>query len=340
MKITLEVNTPILIWDGINRTTFEVFEGKNGASIYDVYRAISTMPLEHLEKMKSLLEDLIKKSKNEDVTNLNEKINKFWEQVKDKVSDSIIYDNVKVESKDFRNKGNIIVHAHTGFPGNEKPYIPGSSVKGAMLTGIIVQAAISSSADGHAIKANLDKIYDLIKKAQLKVKSGNRTLIYSYALGRAFRFSDFMPVGEYKLSIMTVERRNNANVKGGIPNVGVFLTSGKFEGEFLYDRVEMITFLDKYDKSEDSDPKPFPFENFFKEINDENDAYNKMIEGIKYIDQKWAGISNKIEEGPIITLGRYRGARAMAVSKFIAEPANTMWFTQSSQRPGQLIIRR
>uniref|UniRef100_UPI002619F5BC type III-A CRISPR-associated RAMP protein Csm5 n=1 Tax=Thermoplasma sp. TaxID=1973142 RepID=UPI002619F5BC len=248
----------------------------------------------------------------------------------------IIYDNVKVESKDFRNKGSLIVHAHTGFSGDERPYIPGSSVKGAMLTGLMVQAARSSVRNFKP--SDLNKIYDVVSKPQLKVKGMNRTITYSYAFGRAFRFSDFMPVGEYKLSIMTIERKRGASSKGGIPNVGVFLTSGKFEGELDYDAEEMRTFLDLF-KNDDSHQWPFPFEGFFRDIDTVKKALDEMIEGIKYIDQNWAQIPDVHNGNPIITLGRYRGAKAMAISNFIGKRVNTMWYTQNGDRPGLIILK-
>jgi len=247
MKIKLSVKSPVLISSNEYLNVSEIYKDKNKIFMLDIDSLLKS----NIDIKK--LTDIFMNYYNTD--NLNDSFNKiqdFYSKIENK-ENYIIKPGIEYEDLDLK-KSDIKLSIGTFDKDKKiyKPYIPGSSIKGAIRNAI---------RNEYIRKNKIDIIYYYdYKKHMLKVSSYNfngnnykdldEAIFYkeeqngsnkgkkeiSNDIFKFIEIDDFYPE-EYSLKIYKIKRtklsNNNSN---GIPSYAVFIDSGTFTGNIKIGR--------------------------------------------------------------------------------------------------------
>ena len=211
---------------------------------------------------------------------------------------------------------------------NNLPYIPGSSIKGAMRTGYLSQLAVEKKITGRR-----DKAKDL--ETELLGGSFDRDPF------RMVKVSDFLPVGEVKTKIVYAvnkkKKASNYEARGPFQVVEAVEKGSIFEGLINIETPEKMAGIDE----------SIDIENLLKSI---NGFYNKTFEQeqkvLKEINAGSVKRDDAFLESTIIRIGRHSGAESVTIEgnrhikimkarrEFeFSDHATTLWLASETSKP-------
>ncbi|MFN3134658.1 MAG: type III-A CRISPR-associated RAMP protein Csm5 [Candidatus Kryptonium sp.] len=332
-KVKYQILTPIHIGTGEDLTPFDYVIVKDEFHRVIADEIISSLDKEQLNKFYALVEqNNITSLRGLIVENFDEKkFSKYKVRVTKNVAEKY--------QENLRNVNNqLLISPFVRVDGDFRPYIPGSSIKGAIRTAIIDQVAKENPEIIKRILSN-EKEYKsntwehkLLKAVRVDQKKKEEKVDISRDPFRALKISDVfvsdevMRIGEV-LNAKVDERRNRLATIGiqMIKEViaGEIITGGsvEFEGEVIID-----DFLPKVKGVSMSLTKDFIISScnqfYGEEFKLEREFYEFAIEMNEVID-KMRNLLRVGRDECIIRVGRFSGVYAVTISG--RKPHNKRW---------------
>lgn len=288
MKLRIEVKSPLMLTNGNAQDSFETFllfnSGNSGTKLIDIERTLDKCNRIETNKLIKLF-DLYFKQKgpgtNPKNSYRNEKneIKDYFKTLNDTKKLELYADEIYVDQEILRAKNEIkmIYHNKVNTKGGMKivPYIPGSSIKGAIRNAILFDKLEKDAGLKKSIKDQYPSINPFIY-----TQFGNLDKdIFEF-----IEFTDFYPENfDYKLGIVKLERIKVGTQPSSKPSskpssMRMAIKSGSFTGIMHLSHL-LITRLRFY-KEEDKEKLINKFVYYFSSRNNEKelrDVFEKMI---------------------------------------------------------------
>ena len=221
------------------------------------------------------------------------------------------------------------------------PYIPGSSIKGALRT-----AYLGKLATDLGIKGRKDRAKDL----EVELLGGS----FKTDPFRMVKPSDFLPVGDVKTKIVyavnkkkNVSNLNRGEERGNIPQIlEVIREESIFEGTIHIQQPEPTAGIKKPIQSKELLNSMHDF--YKKIVNEEDDITNSLGAGHIVVNS----IINKFKDNRgvsafLLRIGRHSGAESITIEgnrwikisppgkppKYSDKGATTLWLTSETSKP-------
>ena len=356
MKFEIEIITPTLIKSQNSAYPFEIFRGKDGKLLlidsFRILELISDIQSKNSKNaeinepadfndFKAVIDKLLEFKKNaqsndriEYMKDLEDEMNKFYNKYSDIIGDALILDKIDdlmQNDESYLRTFEIFYPINYGG-GNNSVYLPGSSVKGSLISALF-----------HRYKRE----WQCNNKIELLYGHRDKSIDSSLRdIGSLIQVDDFIPKGEIKLGLIKIQResikRGKQNKKGIFQYI-IAITSGKFVGDisFNWQNYDRIINRIKKDYNHGKD------ENDFLEIlkcglkigslnpRNRDEMENLVIKGLVNLSRDYMiEAKRKIDEYKLImdldirtnfTIGAYRGALLMGIDKYFRSPPETIF---------------
>ncbi len=334
-KVKYQILTPIHIGTGEDLTPFDYVIVDDNFHRVNADEIISSLSQEQLNKFYALIEQ-------NNITSLRELIaGNFDEKRFSKYKVKVTKNVAEKYQWNLRNVNNqLLISPFVRVDGDFKPYIPGSSIKGAIRTAIIDRVAKDNPEMIKRITSN-EKEYKsntwehkLLKAVRVDQKKKEEKVDISKDPFRALKISDVfvsnevMRIGEV-LNARVDERRNRLATVGiqMIKEViaGEIITGGsvEFEGEIIID-----DFLPKVEGVSMPLTKDFIIQScnqFYNEEFKREQEFYEFATDMNEIIEKMKSLLRVKQNECVVRVGRFSGVYAVTISE--RKPHNRKWGT-------------
>lgn len=347
LKVRLHIISPVHIGgdDVYEPTSFVIDEKKNKLIEFDLMEFIKSLSLRDRQEftricMEGSISSIIKM-----YDFISRKQVKGWEI---EIANELVAHYKKVKNLSTNNEKSIkqelnqfAINRTVYNPHNNQPYIPGSSVKGAMKT-----AYLSKLAKDKEIKGRKEKAKELEKE----LLEGS----FDTDPFRMVKPSDFLPVSNVKTKIVYAVNKKKKNLntspregRGNIPQIlEVIKEESIFEGTIHIQQPEPTARIKKPVQSNELLDSMHDY--YRKIVNEEDDIVHNIGAGRVVVNS----IINKFKESRgksafLLRIGRHSGAESMTIEgnrwikisppgrphKFSDNGATTIWLASESSKP-------
>ncbi|AAT42635.1 type III-A CRISPR-associated RAMP protein Csm5 [Picrophilus oshimae] len=250
MKFEINVKSPLLISSSDYLNLSEVLRNGNEIYMLDINKLIYENK-NMINKLKKIFMNYYNRDINESFNELQNQYRSINNIDRYKIYPAIKYNRLDIKKSDIKMPiGNYVNEDNKIF---FRPFIPGSSIKGA-IRNAVRNTYIKNK--GASLKIYIDNNFALYKFKGSNSKNLDDLLFYyndsekgkydaKYDIFKFFEISDFNPE-DYELTIFEMSR-SKQNIKG-VPSYAVAISSGKFKGDILISK--QLDYIYKNNKEE------------------------------------------------------------------------------------------